>query len=95
MELVVKQASVGQGGRLDALRKAWEEAVGRETALQTRVEAFRAGVVIVEADSAALAQELGVYHKSSLLSRLRQTTKLPITDLRLRVGGRSGSPRSS
>lgn len=92
VELVVKQASVGQGGRLEALRKAWLEAVGRETAVASRVDAFRAGVVIVEADSAALAQELSVYHKASLLKRLRQTTKLPITDLRVRVGGRSKTP---
>lgn len=90
VELAVKQSGVGQAGRVAALRKAWEEAVGRETALTSRVEGLRAGVVLVETDSAALAQELGVYHKAQLLKRLREQTKLPLTDLRCRVAGRSG-----
>lgn len=84
----MKQSGVGQGGALARLRQAWEEAVGRATAAQSRVLSHKNGVLLVEADTAALAQELSVYHKPALLKRLRETTKIGLTDLRCRIAGR-------
>lgn len=88
IEQVVKQAGVGETGKLARLRQAWAEAVGRATAAQSRVLGHKGGVLLVEADTAALAHELTVYHKHLLLKRLRETTKIGLSDLRCRIAGR-------
>ena len=85
---VVKAAGVGDRSALARLRQAWHEAVGREYALQTRLTGLSKGILTVEVDSAALGQELAVYHKRSLLQRLQETTGIRLVDLRCRLLGR-------
>lgn len=83
---VVERAPIGGSGQLRALQQAWVLAVGRDYAQQAWVAGYRTGVLTVEASSAALAQELSVYHKARLLKRLAQDTGLPLKDLRCRLG---------
>ena len=69
------------------LEAAWAEAVGPETAPQTRVNAMRRGVLEVEVRSGVLLQELAQFHKRALLTALR--LKLPgttVTDIKFRAG---------
>jgi predicted nucleic acid-binding Zn ribbon protein len=84
---VVKDSGLGKKNPLEPLQRAWREAVGRAAAESTRLKSFRGGTLTVEVDSAALAQELGVYHKRELVIRLRNETRLPLSDLRFRVVG--------
>ena len=84
---VVKQNGLGKRSPLEPLKRAWSEAVGRAAAESTRLKSFRSGTLTVEVTSAALAQELGVYHKRELVVRLRNETRLPVQDLRFRVVG--------
>jgi len=85
---VVKQAGLEDGGKLAKLKRAWLEAVGKDFAGQTRLQGLKAGVLTVEVDSAALAQELSVYYKRQLLRRLGEQTGVKLVDLRCRVVGR-------
>ena len=78
----------GRETQLDRLRAAWPEAVGKQAAEQSHVESFKGGRLTVEVASAALAQELGVYLKARLLQGLRERTRLPVQDLRVKLGGR-------
>src|SRR5207248_11328809 len=69
-------------GRLQ-LEQAWAEAVGAETAAQTRVGGVRRGVLGVTVGNAVLLQELAHFHKRRILEQLRR--RLPgqvLTDLR-------------
>ena len=69
------------------LEAAWADAVGPETAPDTRVGAFRRGVLEVEVRSGVLMQELAQFRKRPLLAALR--LRLPgttITDLKFRAG---------
>ena len=84
---VVQNSGLGKRNSLETLQKAWREAVGREAAQSTRLKSFRGGTLTVEVDSAALAQELGVYHKRELLERLRAEARVPLQDIRFRVVG--------
>ncbi len=84
---IVSTNGLGKRNPLEPLQKAWREAVGRQAAESTRLASFRGGTLTVDVDSAALAQELGVYHKRELVIRLRNETKVPIQDLRFRVVG--------
>lgn len=84
---VVSRNGLDKRSPLEPLRKAWREAVGREAAESTRLKSFKGGTLTVEVDSAALAQELGVYHKRELLARLRAEARVPLQDIRFRVVG--------
>ncbi|MDC3379132.1 DUF721 domain-containing protein [Planctomycetota bacterium] len=88
---VLKAAGIGDSSQLTALRQAWLEAVGKQSAAQTRIVSLRNGLLTVEVASAALAQELSVYYKRQLLERLREAVRAPLTDLRCRVSGKSFS----
>lgn len=84
------KSQVGLGrsaAALERLEAAWVEAVGRRSAQGARLRSFRGGTLTVDVDSAALAHELGVYHRRALLARLRERSGLPVTELRLRVVG--------
>lgn len=85
---VVRANGLDKKSPLEPLRAAWRDAVGRTTAASTRLQGFRGGTLTVEVDSAALAQELGVYLKKQLLQRLCETTKVRVKDLRFKVAGR-------
>ncbi|MCW8141857.1 MAG: DUF721 domain-containing protein [Planctomycetota bacterium] len=84
---VVEAAGLDRGTQRSALVKAWREAVGREIAAQTEVQGLRGGVLTVLVGSAALSHELMVYYRRDLLTRLREQTSIPITDLRCKVTG--------
>jgi len=45
--------------------------------------------LVVEVDSAALGQELAVYHKARILKCLRESTGIRLSDLRCRQAGRA------
>lgn len=92
---VVREVGLHKGGKLDALEQAWREAVGREHATQTRLLRLRGGVLTIEVRSAALAHELEVYAKKALLVRLRETSKVALSDLRFKVGGGPSEPLSN
>ena len=82
-------AARGWGRRQERLRleDAWADAVGRQSAGHTRVNALRKGVLEVEVDNAVLLQELAHFQKRKLLEQLR--LKLPdmtFLDLRFRAG---------
>jgi predicted nucleic acid-binding Zn ribbon protein len=69
------------------LETAWAEAAGPQAAADTRLGAFRRGVLEVEVKTGVLLQELAQYHKRRLLADLR--AKLPgvtLTDLKFRAG---------
>jgi len=85
---VVKQAGVGENTPLAKLRKAWVRVVGRSMAEGSRVVRVEKQTLVVEVDSAALGQELAVYHKARILDCLRDTTGVRLSDLRCRQGGR-------
>jgi hypothetical protein len=84
---VAEQVGIGRSPQLQALDKAWREAVGRATAAQTRIQGLRAGVLTIEVTSSALAQELMVYYRRELLARLRAQAGAALVDLRFRVTG--------
>jgi len=86
---VVKANGLDKKNPLEPLRVAWREAVGRSMADSTSLQAYRGGTLTVEVDSAALAQELGVYMKKQLLERLCETSKVRVKDLRFKVTGRA------
>lgn len=87
---VVQSAGLGQSTQKTVLAGAWRDAVGREIASQTEIQGLRGGVLTVLVCSAALAHELMVYYRRDLLTRLRERTRLPITDLRCKVTGQVG-----
>jgi len=84
---VVESAGFGKTTQKSVLTKAWREAVGRDIAVQTEIQGLRGGVLTVEVGSAALAHELMVYYRRDLLARLREQTRIPLTDLRCKVTG--------
>jgi len=89
---VVREAGLHRSPKLERLSEAWRDAVGREQAAQTRLVAFKRGVLTVEVGSAALAQELGVYYRQALVEGLRERSGLPVRDLRCKVTGVVLSP---
>lgn len=79
----------GWGRKSERVRveAAWADAVGVQLAPETRVGAFRRGVMEVEVRSGVLIQELAQFQKRKLLTALRE--RLPgmtITDLKFRAG---------
>jgi hypothetical protein len=84
---VVESAGLGKTTQKSVLSKAWRDAVGRDIAAQTEIQGLRGGVLTVQVGSAALAHELMVYYRRDLLARLREQTKIPLTDLRCKVTG--------
>ncbi len=84
---VVEAAGIGRTTQKTLVAKAWHDAVGREIAAQTEIQGLRGGVLTVLVGSAALAHDLMVYYRRDLLNRLRDQTKIPITDLRCKVTG--------
>lgn len=85
---VVRQAGVGENTAVAKVRKAWPRVVGRAMAVGCRVVRLEKEVLVVEVDSAALGQELAVYHKSRILQCLRDETGVRLSDLRCRQRGR-------
>lgn len=84
---VIESAGLGKTTQKSVLTKAWREAVGRDIAAQTEIQGLRGGVLTVQVGSAALAHELMVYYRRELLARLRDQTRIPLTDLRCKVTG--------
>lgn len=80
----------GWGRKQDRLRleQAWAIAVGPEASGNTRVGAFKRGVLEIEVVGAVLMQELAHFRKKPVLEKLRQ--QLPgvtVSDLRFRACG--------
>lgn len=84
---VIESAGLGKTTQKSVLSKAWRDAVGRDIAAQTEIQGLRGGVLTVQVGSAALAHELMVYYRRELLARLREQTRIPLTDLRCKVTG--------
>ena len=86
---VVKDLGLARGGidRLERLRPAWEEALGRRQAEQTTLVGLQKGVLRVEVQSAALAQEIEVYYQAAILKHLREAAGVTLTRVRCRVQG--------
>lgn len=69
------------------LEHAWAEAVGLETAAQTRVVNLRRGLLEIEVRNSVLMQELAQFRKRELLTGLRKLLPgVAITDLKFRSG---------
>jgi hypothetical protein len=77
-------------GRLRAakeLEDAWNAAVGEPACRQTRVGEVRRGVLHVTVAHPALLEELSAFHKSEILTALRQNAPGTVVhDIRFRVG---------
>jgi predicted nucleic acid-binding Zn ribbon protein len=68
------------------LEQAWAEAAG-DFARQTRIAAFRRGVLEIEVGNAALLQELVGFHRRRMLDHLkRKLTGVLLRDLKFRSG---------
>jgi predicted nucleic acid-binding Zn ribbon protein len=85
VSVILKQHGIGGDPALRRAIAAWREAAGQEFCQQTRVTAFRKGVLQIDVDSAALLQELSVYRKRELLAALRQVEP-GISDMKFRPG---------
>lgn len=69
------------------LWKAWQSAVGEDVADHTRLMSLRAGLLLVEVDSAPWLQELNAIGRSSLVAAMRQRMEgAEVTDIDLRLG---------
>ena len=81
-------------GKLRAAREleeAWNAAVGRDVAKQTRLGDVRRGVLQVTVAHSTLLEELAAYRKPAILAALRQNApNSPIQDVRFRVGPIAG-----
>jgi hypothetical protein len=81
-------ASRGWGRRSERVRleQAWAAAAG-DVAADTRLGAFRRGVLEVEVRTAVLMQELAQFRKRALLTALRHGLPgVTVADLRFRAG---------
>lgn len=81
-------AARGWGRRSERVRleQAWAAAAG-PAAADTRLGAFRRGVLEVEVRTGVLMQELAQFQKRTLLARLRQALPgVTVADLRFRAG---------
>jgi predicted nucleic acid-binding Zn ribbon protein len=68
------------------LREAWDGVAGPEIARHTKATGLNRGVLQVAVGSASLLGELTGFHKSSLLTRLREThPDLRIRDVKFRL----------
>jgi hypothetical protein len=68
------------------LERAWAEVAG-DFVPQTRVGAFRRGVLEIEVGNATLFQELVGFHKRRMLEQMkRKLTGIPLKDLKFRSG---------
>ena len=69
------------------LEKAWENAIGPQSAPHTRLSCIRRGVMEIEVDNAVLMQELAMFRKRKLLARLRELLKnTTLNDLKFKAG---------
>jgi predicted nucleic acid-binding Zn ribbon protein len=69
------------------LETAWAEAAGPQAAADTRVGAFRRGVLEIEVRNGVQLQELAQFHKRRLLAALRAALPgVTLTDLKFRAG---------
>jgi len=84
---VVRPKGEGRHDKLSRLEAVWNDAVGKRIAKDTRLVQLKNRVLLVEARSSGLAQELSVYMKARLLKLLREGSGLALEDLRCRVGG--------
>jgi len=86
---VIKDLGLNTRGksRVEQLRPAWEEALGRQLAEQTKLLGLRKGVLNVEVQSAALGQEIEVYYQAAILKHFRSAVQIPVTRIRCRVQG--------
>lgn len=87
---VLRDLRVEERSREGPLAAAWLEAAGEDLRGATRPVSFRAGVLTVEVDGAALLQEVSGFRSGSLLRTLRG---LPgggrVTGLRFVPAGRT------
>jgi predicted nucleic acid-binding Zn ribbon protein len=88
---ILSRMFAGRGwGRRQArlhLEKAWESAIGPESAAHTRLSSIRRGVMEIEVDNAVLMQELAMFHKRKLLAKLRELLKnTTLNDLKFKAG---------
>jgi predicted nucleic acid-binding Zn ribbon protein len=72
IERVLKEAGLHTKNTAADLLAAWREVVGPEIGSHTSIYGFRSGVVTVSVDSAPLCQELELFRKEELLTRLRE-----------------------
>lgn len=80
----------GWGRKQDRLRleQAWAAAAGPEAAANSRVGAFKRGVLEIEVVGAVLMQELAHFRKKPVLEKLReQLPGVTVSDLRFRSCG--------
>jgi hypothetical protein len=70
-----------------ALHEAWIEVAGPALGGRTRLHSFRAGILVIEVDSAPLLHELQGFRGPELLARMRERVGKPhIGALRFRLG---------
>ena len=72
-------------GRNREIQNAWREVAGEEISENTKVVAFRSGVLTIEVAPAALLHELTIYYKKDFLKLLRARLKFGLNDLKFKV----------
>jgi hypothetical protein len=88
---LLKELRLEERSREGALATAWEEAAGKDLSAKARPVAFRAGLLTVEVEGAALLQEVRGFRARSLLRGLKA---LPggakVREIRFVPAGRTG-----
>ncbi len=63
---------------LALIESTWKHAVGKEMSEETRIFAFKNGVLTISVFSSSLLQEIRQFHQEALLQDLRDIWQLPI-----------------
>ena len=88
---VLKDLRIEERSREGALASAWDRVAGAALSSRARPVAFRAGLLTVEVDGAALLQEVRGFRAGALLDALRaEPGGERVREIRFVPAGRSG-----
>jgi len=93
---ILARWKIEQDSPIRSIRQLWKKSVPQQVAQHTFPLAFREGVLLVSADSAAWAAELARFHRESILCALNEAlgrgsiTRLRFTTRQESVSGSSG-----
>ena len=88
---LLKELRLEERSREGALATAWDDAAGPELAAKARPVAFRAGLLTVEVEGAALLQEVRGFRTRALLAGLKaRPGGAKVREIRFVPAGRTG-----
>jgi len=88
---MLKDLRIEERSREGALATAWDRAAGPDLATKARPVSFRAGLLTVEVEGAALLQEVRGFRARALLAALRADPGGgKVREIRFVPGGRAG-----